>query len=168
MISIKLRFIILTAPCGRTLWNLDQVQQMLDICDFDNLQIDFFSFDLDIHPLRLYVGDFTKCAFYKADYTDRQEAIEIPVINVFENYGPPEIKYTTKRVLSKGMKVNFDPKFLCSCTCKDNCKNKSKCECQLLTNSGISVQEEEGYRHKRLCNIVLSGIFECNQKYLIA
>ena len=79
---------------------------------------------------------------------------------------PVEFEYiaqhTSERVMCKD-----DDGFLVSCSCVDNCTNRSKCECWQLTIEeskalGKEPRHSVGYVHHRLKREQYSGIYECN------
>ena len=82
---------------------------------------------------------------------------------------PPEhFEYIEKRVPGPGVKIERDPGFLVSCRCKDNCDNRSKCECWQLTLQEAQAvgltKHSVGYVHGRLRRPQHSAIYECNSQ----
>lgn len=78
------------------------------------------------------------------------------------------MEYSTVRLPQRGVHINTDTAFLTCCDCTDDCKNKAKCACWQLTiqntacDRDATVQKDVGYQHRRLPEIVLTGIYECN------
>ena len=56
------------------------------------------------------------------------------------------------------------------CDCTDDCRDKTKCSCQQLTIQQTSADRDQqidgevGYVHRRLPEIVLTGVYECNSR----
>merc|ERR1719357_1893297 len=56
------------------------------------------------------------------------------------------------------------------CDCTDDCRDKNKCSCQQLTIQQTAADRdpqqdgEVGYIHRRLQEIVLTGVYECNSR----
>lgn len=120
------------------------------------------------------------------------EQVPIPVINGINNEMLDFCNYSIKRVPMEGVTINTDPEFLCGCDCEDNCivscygscrqkvlmfpncdfQDKSKCSCWKLTVEGAKYMGRDvdpmsvGYIYRRLPEQVVTGIYECNSRYL--
>eukprot|EP00731_Ephydatia_muelleri_P023685 Em0015g1268a len=160
------------APCKRRLRSMEEVEGYLFSVGMDTgqfgLKISQFSFD-PLVVVRSYVYD-SKEAGAKVFISDISKGLEArPVMCVNENDEemPVEFEYiaqhTAERVMCK------DDGFLVSCSCVDNCTNRSKCECWQLTMEeskalGQEPRHSVGYVHHRLKREQYSGIYECNAR----
>lgn len=93
-----------------------------------------------------------------SDISRGREKFEIPVVNEVDSAPPPiDFVYVTEPVAGEGVILSNNPSCLTCCTCTDNCRDPSRCECALrmggsfaYDSTGIIVNDKEG------------GIFECN------
>lgn len=76
------------------------------------------------------------------DITNGREKFEIPVYNEVDNSPAPlEFTYVNRHV-SGGANLVPNPSFLSCCTCTDNCRDPTRCECAQL-NSG-PIYDDDG------------------------
>jgi hypothetical protein len=69
------------------------------------------------------------------DISRGREKFEIPVFNeVDDKPAPLDFVYVTKHVSGEDVSISNNPSFTSCCTCTDNCKDESKCECAQLMN----------------------------------
>lgn len=93
------------------------------------------------------------------DIARGREKFEIPVINEYDNEPAPlDFVYITRPVVNHGATLTNNPNFLVCCTCEDNCRDASKCECAQA--SGGRTYTIDG----RLMTGIVDGIYECNYK----
>merc|ERR1719192_1779675 len=65
--------------------------------------------------------------------------------------------------------LNTDQEFLTSCDCTDDCRKKDRCACWQLTIQNTrcdrenKIHKDVGYQFRRLNEIVVTGIYECNK-----
>ena len=157
--------IIYITPCGRRLRNLEEVCQFLLITQ-SNLEIDFFAFDPWLTVAREFVptSDFIQLR----DISFGQETMPISACNSYDSAFPGHIQYSTVPVPQKNVIIDKDPGFLIGCDCRDGCENKM-CACRQLTikstvgDRGGSENDDAGYVHRRLQDVVMTGIYECNK-----
>ena len=96
------------------------------------------------------------------------EAVPVPCVNTVDNSYPEYVEYSTSRLPQKGVIINTDQEFLTGCDCVDDCGDKEKCQCWQLTiqntkcDKNNEVDPDVGYEFKRLHDMVLTGIYECN------
>ena len=165
------------APCGRTVWSVQQAFNLLSTMK-SNMPIDLFVFDTKIE---LLTDKETIGCYYKTeDLSDGLEAKPVSVVNEFEAVPPSEFTYSTKSSFSDAIresnvahkevngKAVFDTDFRSCCSCKDDCSNVLKCECQRLTMDMGKIchpnekKYESGYSWKMLTDNIFTGIYECN------
>ena len=92
----------------------------------------------------------------------------VPCVNTVDNSYPEYVEYSTSRMPQKGVIINTEEEFLTGCDCVDDCVDKEKCQCWQLTiqntkcDKNNEVDPDVGYEYKRLHDMVLTGIYECN------
>jgi len=158
--------IIYTAPCGRRLRNLDEVHRYLDLTE-SKLEIDMFAFDYWLSVMREFVptSDFIQLR----DISHGRETMPISAANSYDSAYPPNIEYSTSPIPQKEVNIETDPGFLLRCNCKNNCEDRFTCPCRQLTikstvgDAGGRENPDAGYVHRRLQDVVLTGIYECNK-----
>jgi len=158
--------IIYTAPCGRRLRNLEEVHRYLDLTE-SKLEIDMFAFDYWLSVMREFVptSDFIQLR----DISHGKETMPISAANSYDSAYPPNIEYSTVPIPQKEVNIQTDPGFLIGCNCKNNCEDRFTCPCRQLTikstvgDAGGRENPEAGYVHRRLQDVVLTGIYECNK-----
>lgn len=92
------------------------------------------------------------------DVSRGREKYEIPVINEIDDAKAPlDFTYITTPVAGEGIRITNNPNFLSCCSCTDNCRDASKCEC--LKNSGGINYDNNG----RLLS-TRHTIYECNYR----
>merc|ERR1719350_76324 len=93
----------------------------------------------------------------------------ISASNSYDSSYPPFIEYSTVPIPQKGVHISKDADFLVGCDCIDDCQNKGRCQCSQLTiqstkcDAGGKVNVDAGYVNRRLQDVVLTGIYECNK-----
>ena len=95
-----------------------------------------------------------------ADISRGREKFEIPVINEVDKEGPPlDFVYVAAPVAGEGVVLSSNPEHLGCCSCTDNCRDPTKCECALqmggsfaYDTTGVIMNEKPG------------GIYECNSR----
>jgi len=153
-------------PCGRRLRNLEEIHAYLRMTD-SNMEIDFFAFDCWLNVMKEFIPnqDFLKME----DISHGKEQVPIPAANSYNSTYPPFIEYTTKPNLQANVEIANDPNFLVGCNCTDDCQNTGRCECTQLTiqatkcDAGGRINKDAGYSNRRLQDVVLTGIYECNK-----
>jgi histone-lysine N-methyltransferase SETDB1 len=100
------------------------------------------------------------------DITCDTEAIPITCVNSITSDPPEHFHYINHREVGPGVHIETDPGFLVSCSCTDNCANRSTCQCWRLTMQEAqtisSSKQSVGYTHGRLKRPQHSAIYECN------
>lgn len=86
-----------------------------------------------------------------------RERIDIPVINDIDDAGPPiDFVYVSQPVAGEGVQLTNNPHFLICCSCTDNCRDPTRCEC-IRNSSGLNYDLDG-----RLVEDKPGGIYECN------
>jgi len=155
-----------TSPCGRRLRNLEEIHAYLRMVH-SNLEIDFFAFDCWLNVLNEFVPkpDFLQMK----DISHGKERMPISASNSYDSSYPPYIEYSTVPIPQKEVYISNDHDFLVGCDCTDDCQNKGRCQCMQLTiqstrcDAGGKPNVEAGYVNRRLQDVVLTGIYECNK-----
>jgi len=159
------RRIFYLAPCGRRLSSLGQVHRYLEMTRLE-LEIDCFCYDWWVH-VELEFQPSNVLTFIK-DISYGVEAVPVTCANSVDTSYPEYIEYSTVRMPQSGVKINVDEEFLTGCDCEDNCVDKEKCSCWQLTIQNTKcdrknmVDPDVGYEYKRLHDMVMTGIYECN------
>ncbi|RWS14609.1 histone-lysine N-methyltransferase: setb1-like protein [Dinothrombium tinctorium] len=146
-------------PCGLEIYDIEDIEKYLLITR-SRLPIDLFTFE----PIELYGDDKRKMRsyYYDKDLSKGLEFQAISVVNSVDHEKPAKFKYRANRIAASNVTIPLDENFLSCCNCTDNCRNKNNCSCQQLTCD--IAKYECGYEKRRLCEIVQTGIFECNSK----
>ena len=75
-------------------------------------------------------------------------------MNSYSSEAPEQFTYITKRTHEPAIQLHTERGFLVSCSCKDNCRNRSECECWQLTLQESAAlgdtRHSVGYVHRRL------------------
>ncbi|XP_052440079.1 histone-lysine N-methyltransferase SETDB1-A-like isoform X3 [Carassius gibelio] len=158
------------SPCGRSLCDMQEVQEYLleTRCDF--LFLEMFCMDpfVLVNRARPPSTSTGKPHLYLPDISEGREVLPVPCINEVDNTLAPNISYTKDRVPAPGFSINTSPDFLIGCDCTDGCQDRSKCACHQLTIEATSlciggpVDVSAGYTHKRLPTTLPTGLYECN------
>eukprot|EP00092_Neocalanus_flemingeri_P004501 GFUD01004846.1.p1 GENE.GFUD01004846.1~~GFUD01004846.1.p1 ORF type:complete len:756 (+),score=216.68 GFUD01004846.1:52-2319(+) len=154
------------SPCGRRLRNIKEVHSLLNLCN-SNLTVDLFVFDCWVHVLDVFQA--TQDLLDMPDISHGAERMPIPACNPYSCSPPPYMEYSTAADPQPGVQANADTGFLLGCGCTDDCQDKTSCSCWQLTIQATScdregwVNTQAGYRYRRLPDVVLTGIYECNQ-----
>ena len=92
------------------------------------------------------------------DISRGRERYEIPVVNEVDKCAPPlDFVYITEPVADKAVTLTNDPAKLTCCTCTDNCRDPTRCEC-VLRMGGTYAYDHTGV----IMNEKPDGIYECN------
>ena len=145
---------------------MDEVNRFLWLTE-SNLEIDMFAFDYWLTGMREFVpsADFIQLR----DISHGKETMPISACNSYDSAYPPNIEYSVVPVPQREVMIEQDPGFLVGCDCADNCENKTACVCRQLTiqstvaDPGARINSDAGYVHRRLQDVVLTGIYECNK-----
>ncbi|XP_018652007.1 putative histone-lysine n-methyltransferase, setb1 [Schistosoma mansoni] len=158
--------IIYTAPCGRSLRSMHEVERFLDKTN-SQLTADLFSFDSTLIINQEFRAEKTLTNIVDLSYG--KENVPIPCVNSVDNEVPGYIDYTPQRQPIGNVPLLKDSKFLVCCDCTDNCRDRTKCACQQLTVEASSltnpnglVDSQAGYRYRRLSQFTVGGVYECN------
>lgn len=164
-------FVFYRAPCGIRFRNYDELESYLDQTDC-NLPIHHFCFDYAVDCLNEFVPGRALRSLKDMSYG--KENVPVQCINSVDYDELPYMEYTPARVADPSVPYSTDENFLVCCDCTDNCQDKSKCACWQLTHQGISftkltneINPIKSYEHGRLRNHIVSGIYECNSKYVV-
>ena len=154
-------------PCGKRLRNMQEVHTMLRTYN-TNLTVDMFVFDCWVNVLNVFQA--SKDLLEMTDISHGVERMAIPACNSYSTTPPPFMEYTTTPHPQPGVQniSNTDTDFLVGCDCTDDCQDKEKCTCMQLTIQATSsdwegkINHSAGYVYRRLPDVVLTGIYECN------
>ncbi|XP_052801896.1 histone-lysine N-methyltransferase SETDB1-like isoform X2 [Mya arenaria] len=161
------RVVFYRAPCGRRIRNLEELDLYLMLTD-SQLPIDAFCCDPELHVHYEFIPVKTFCDIKDISYG--KENVVISCVNGIDRQYPDYVDYSNQRIPASGVKLNLDPNFLVCCDCEDNCRDPSKCACQQLTSRSSAVvnggraMPNAGYRHRRLEEPLISGLYECNSR----
>ncbi|XP_016146613.1 histone-lysine N-methyltransferase SETDB1-A-like isoform X2 [Sinocyclocheilus grahami] len=158
------------SPCGRSLCDMQEVQEYLFETRCDFLFLEMFCMDpfVLVNRARPPSTSTGKPHLYLPDISEGREVLPVPCVNEVDNTLAPNISYTKDRVPAPGVSVNTSSDFLIGCDCTDGCLDRSKCACHQLTIeatslcSGGPVDVSAGYTHKRLPTTLPTGVYECN------
>ena len=93
------------------------------------------------------------------DVSRGRERFPIAVFNdVDSEPAPLDFTYVTRHIAGEGVTISNNPSFISCCSCTDNCKDASKCECARLMG-GFAYDEKGTYLTEKP-----GGIYECNQR----
>ncbi|XP_016299844.1 histone-lysine N-methyltransferase SETDB1-A-like isoform X3 [Sinocyclocheilus anshuiensis] len=158
------------SPCGRSLCDMQEVQEYLFETRCDFLFLEMFCMDpfVLVNRARPPSTSTGKPHLYLPDISEGREVLPVPCVNEVDSTLAPNISYTKDRVPAPGVSVNTSSDFLIGCDCTDGCLDRSKCACHQLTIeatslcSGGPVDVSAGYTHKRLPTTLPTGVYECN------
>ncbi|XP_062867037.1 histone-lysine N-methyltransferase SETDB1-A isoform X2 [Trichomycterus rosablanca] len=158
------------SPCGRSMCEMEEVQDFLfeSRCDF--LFLDMFCLDPFVLVKRAIIPSSmtSQPQLYLPDISEGKETIPVPCVNEVDSTRPDPLTYITRRQPAPGIFVNTNLDFMVGCDCTDGCRDRSKCACHQLTIDATSlftggpVDVTAGYTHKRLPRYVPTGVYECN------
>jgi len=150
------------APCGRRLRNLDEVHLFLKLTD-SQMEIDFFNYDWWVKVQDRFEED--RALVKLEDMSFGQEFVPVSLANSVDKQYPAFLQYSTVRLPQKNVNISVDREFMVCCNCEDDCNDKNKCSCWQLTiqSSNKGLDASIGYVHKRLPEVVTTGIYECNE-----
>ena len=146
---------------------MDEVHRYLRMTSSD-LEIDFFNFDWWLHVRNEFKPAREFCTIKDLSYG--KENVPVSCVNSIDRNYPEYVEYSTVRLPQKNVSINTSPEFMTCCDCTDDCSDKERCACWQMTIQGTAgdvenkVDKNAGYSHRRLAEIVLTGIFECNSK----
>jgi len=161
------RKVFYVAPCGRRLRSLDDVHRYLRTTQ-SAMEIDFFNFDWWLHVFNEFKPTKEFCTIKDLSYG--KENVPVSCVNSIDKNYPEYVEYSTVRLPQKNVVINSQPEFLNCCDCTDDCANKDKCACWQMTIQSTAADREKqidqdvGYVHRRLPEIVLTGVYECNPR----
>ena len=131
------------------------------------LEIDFFNFDWWIVVMNEFKPSREMCIIKDVSYG--KENVAISCVNSIDRNFPEYVEYSTVRLPQAGVNLNTDQEFLAGCDCTDDCSNKEKCACWQLTiqatrcDKDNKIRKDAGYQFRRLHDVVITGIYECNK-----
>lgn len=161
------RKVFYVAPCGRRLRSLEEIHKYIMKTEL-LLTMDFFNFDWWLHVLNEFKPAREICSIKDLSYG--KEAVPISCVNSLDRNYPEYVEYSTARLPQKNVNLNTEEEFLTGCDCQDGCMDKDKCSCWQLTIQSTQCDLENvvnpnvGYEFRRLNEIVLTGIYECNPR----
>lgn len=95
-----------------------------------------------------------------ADISKGREKFEIPVINEVDSAPPPtNFIYVTEPVAGEGVILSNNPNLFTCCSCTDNCRDPTKCECALRMGGSFAYDSSGTMLHDKP-----DGIYECNSR----
>uniref|UniRef100_A0A4W4ERA1 [histone H3]-lysine(4) N-trimethyltransferase n=1 Tax=Electrophorus electricus TaxID=8005 RepID=A0A4W4ERA1_ELEEL len=158
------------SSCGRSMSNMEEVQDFLfeSRCDF--LFLDMFCLDPFVLVRRALLPSSMTCRphLMLPDISEGKEVIPVPCVNEVDSTPLPLVTYTRHRTPGPGVFINTSLDFMMGCDCMDGCRDRSTCSCHQLTIEATSlftggpVDANAGYLHKRLTRDLPSGVYECN------
>ncbi|KAK1805370.1 hypothetical protein P4O66_019680 [Electrophorus voltai] len=158
------------SSCGRSMSNMEEVQDFLfeSRCDF--LYLDMFCLDPFVLVRRALLPSSMTCRphLMLPDISEGKEVIPVPCVNEVDSTPLPLVTYTRHRTPGPGVFINTSLDFMMGCDCMDGCRDRSTCSCHQLTIEATSlftggpVDANAGYLHKRLTRDLPSGVYECN------
>ena len=152
------------APCGRNLRNMDELDRYLQMTE-SNMTTDLFCFDAKLHTDEEYAPP--KTFIHIKDLSYGKETVPVSCVNSIDQQYPDYVEYAIQRIPTEGVKLNLDPNFLVGCDCTDGCRDRAKCKCQQMTiemTKVLDYNNNAGYKHRRLTEPVVTGIYECNSR----
>ncbi|CAJ0579063.1 unnamed protein product, partial [Mesorhabditis spiculigera] len=160
-----------TAPCGRSMRRIEDIATFLRLTGAE-LTIDNFTYDINVRES--YMAKADPQYQVMADFSLGVEQYAIPAINSVDDEPVPKIKYSGERFAENDAVVitTLNREWCSGCTCTGDCADSERCECRILTQesverlaAGIRPQDPKnrGYDHRRLYDVIYSGIYECNQ-----
>ncbi|XP_076865592.1 histone-lysine N-methyltransferase SETDB1-A isoform X2 [Brachyhypopomus gauderio] len=167
----KVKFhVFYRSPCGRSMGNMEKVQDFLFETRCDFLFLEMFCLDPYVLVRRAVVPSsmMLRPHLILPDISEGKEVIPVPCVNEVDSTPPPVVTYTRHRTPGPGVFINTSPDFLMGCDCVDGCRDRSKCSCHQLTIEATSlfvggpVDASAGYMHKRLSRDLPTGVYECN------
>ncbi|XP_056335786.1 histone-lysine N-methyltransferase SETDB1-A isoform X2 [Danio aesculapii] len=158
------------SPCGRSLCDMQEVQEYLFETRCDFLFLEMFCMDPFVLVNRARPPSTTtgQPHLYLPDISEGKEVMPVPCVNEVDNTLAPNVTYTKDRVPARGVFINTSSDFMVGCDCTDGCRDRSKCACHKLTVEATSlctggpVDVSAGYTHKRLPTSISTGVYECN------
>lgn len=158
------------SPCGRSLCDMQEVQDYLFETRCDFLFLEMFCMDPFVLVNRARPPSTTtgQPHLYLPDISEGKEVMPVPCVNEVDNTLAPNVTYTKDRVPARGVFINTSSDFMVGCDCTDGCRDRSKCACHKLTIEATSlctggpVDVSAGYTHKRLPTSLPTGVYECN------
>ncbi|XP_072531688.1 histone-lysine N-methyltransferase SETDB1-A [Salminus brasiliensis] len=158
------------APCGRSMCEMEEVQDYLceSRCDF--LFLEMFCLDPFVLVKRALLPSSmsSRPHLFLPDISEGKELVPVPCVNESDSTHPPPLNYTRHRVSAPGVSINTSLDFMVGCDCTDGCRDRSRCSCHQMTIDATSlftggpVDVNAGYTHKRLTRYVPTGVYECN------
>ena len=103
------------------------------------------------------------------DLSYGKENVAISCVNSIDRNFPEYVEYSTVRLPTDKVKLNTDLEFLAGGDCTDDCRDKDKCACWQLTIQATQcerdnkIKKDVGYQFRRLHEVVITGIYECNK-----
>lgn len=161
------KIVFYVAPCGRRLRSIEETNRYLTFTK-SKLTIDLFCFDSFVQTFQNYIPGTILMQIRDISYG--KESVPVSCVSTINREKPDYVEYSNKRIPGRGVEINLDEDFLACCDCTDNCQDKSKCGCQLLTVEAtkLAVSNETdpsaGYVNKRLEEQLFTGLYECNQR----
>ncbi|XP_067285746.1 histone-lysine N-methyltransferase SETDB1-A-like isoform X2 [Pseudorasbora parva] len=158
------------SPCGRTLCDMQEVQEYMFETRCNFLFLEMFCMDQFVLVNRTQPPSTStgQPHLYLSDISEGREVLPVPCINEVDNTPAPNVTYTKHRIPAPDVSINTSLDFLIGCDCTDGCWDRSKCACYQLTIeatslcSGGPVDVSAGYTHKRLPTSLPTGVYECN------
>jgi len=146
------------------------METYLEMCK-TRLEIDCFTFDPWVNVRDKFVVGPVKAS--SKDISGGKELNPIPAVNAVDESLPKltVADYCCELMPQGGVNIPRDPKFLVGCSCTDNCTDKKLCLCAQLTIRATAIDVDEqlvlhdaGYDQRRLKDVLITGIYECNSK----
>ena len=112
------------------------------------------------HPQLLVTKKSNRKGVIYDDISRGREKFEIPVVNEVDGALPPlDFTYVTEYVAGENVSLSNNPSHMSCCTCTDNCKDPTRCECALRMG-GTFAYDANGVKVMDIAD----GVYECNSR----
>ncbi|KAA0710143.1 Histone-lysine N-methyltransferase SETDB1-A [Triplophysa tibetana] len=114
------------SPCGRSLCDMEEVQNYLFETRCDFLFLEMFCMDpfVLVNRARPPSTSNSQPYLYLPDISEGREGLPLPCINEVDQTPAPRVKYTGERILAPGVSVNTSLDFMTGCDCTDGCRDR--------------------------------------------
>ncbi|ROI82007.1 Histone-lysine N-methyltransferase SETDB1-A [Anabarilius grahami] len=111
------------SPCGRSLCDMQEVQEYLFETRCDFLFLEMFCMDpfVLVNRTRPPSTSSDRPHLYLPDISEGREALPLPCVNEVDNKPTPNVSYAKDRFPAPGVSINTSLDFLIGCDCTDGC-----------------------------------------------
>ncbi len=139
------------SPCGRSLCDMQEVQEYLFETRCDFLLLEMFCMDpfVLVNRARPPSTSTSEPHICLPDISEGREVLPVPCINEVDHTLAPNISYTKDRVPAPGVSINTSPDFLIGCDCTDGCRDRySFFESELVCENLWDLKEFSGFLYR--------------------